>query len=60
MNGTYVKYDHDKAISGNVNEKLKGNANEKNSIFYENQVRQQEGEPARSYDYYKANTESNP
>ncbi len=61
MNGTYIEYNHDEAkkSNGNVQEKIKGNANERQSIYYENQVRQKEGEPARSYDYYKANKETN-
>ena len=59
MNGTSITYNVDEAqkTNGNIAEKLRGNANEKKSIYYENQVRQKEGEPARSYDYYKANKE---
>lgn len=59
MNGTSVEYNRKETRKrdGCIVEKQKGNANEKNSISYENQVRQQEGEPARSYDYYKANKE---
>lgn len=40
-------------------EQEKRNRNEVNSIYHENQVRQKEGEPTRSYDFYKANNESN-
>lgn len=61
MNGTSVMYNPDEAKkpNGNIQEKIKGNANERQSIFYDNQVRQKEGEPTRSYDYYKANKETN-
>lgn len=61
MNGTSVKYQQKEAGNpdGSREEKIKGNANERKSIYYENQVRQKEGEPTRSYDYYKANNESN-
>ena len=61
MKGTSIKYykDEAKKPNGSIKEKLKGNENEKIPIFYENQVRQKQGEPARSYDYYKANKESN-
>lgn len=61
MNGTSVEFNKKEALktNGSLQEKQKGNANEKKSIFYENQVRQKEGEPARSYDYYKVNNDSN-
>ena len=61
MNGTSVKYNHEEAGNpdGSREEKIKWNVNERKSIYYENQVRQKEGEPTRSYDYYKANNESN-
>ena len=61
MNGTSVMYNHEEARKpdGKREDKIKGNANERKSIYYENQVRQKEGEPTRSYDYYKANNESN-
>ena len=59
MNGTNIVYNHEEARKGNGNivEKQKGNANERKSIYYENQVRQKEGEPTRSYDYYKVRKE---
>lgn len=61
MNGTYIVYNHAEAKkpNGNKIEKINGNKNERTPIFYENQVRQKEGEPARSYDYYKINNDSN-
>lgn len=43
----------------NAIEQEKRDRNEVNSIYYENIVRPKEGEPTRSYDYYKANNESN-
>ena len=57
MSGTFVVYNHEEAIQGNMEEQLKGNANEKKAITYENHVRQTEGEPARTYDYYTASNE---
>ena len=56
MNGTSVEYNREEARkpNGSIVEKIKGNENERKSINYENQVRQQEGHQARSYDYYKA------
>jgi len=52
-NGKYVKFYKDKAEKGDVNEGLKGNQNEKNSIFRENEVRERMGDEKRSYNYYK-------
>ena len=59
INKVSIQYDHNEAKqkNGNIEEKIKGNENEKLSIFYENQVREYEGDAPRSYDYYKIDNE---
>lgn len=54
--GTHQQYDHREArkAQGNLMEKKQGNANEQKSIYYENLVREYEGDNERSYFYYKA------
>ena len=52
---THQQYDHREArkAQGNLMEKKQGNANEQKSIYYENLVREYEGDNERSYFYYK-------
>lgn len=53
MEGTSIKYDQKKAKQGDAIEIQKGNLNEQKSIFYENIVREKQGDNARPYEYYK-------
>ena len=53
MEGTSIKYDQKKARQGDAVEIQKGNLNEQKSIFYENIVRENQGDNARPYEYYK-------
>ena len=53
MEGTSIKYNQEKARQGDAIEIQKGNLNEQKSIFYENIVRENQGDNARPYEYYK-------